>query len=211
MENDKNKMLPSVIGGIIGAIAAVTAIAIIGIILYKIGFSNGSKNSNNTNNTTNTNTSNNVTLEQMLEGAETEHSLEWFNLKFVPSSDMVLLTKAQINEYMGDGASDHYELVAVNQELNKIIYGFVITKSTEEEYTAESYINESLQNIEHSEITKVTMGGKEFVTSEIIRTEDGENFIEDCYVYKFGDKLLCLDFWRTESQANNMAEMIVEL
>ena len=213
-ENKKNKLSEGVIGGIIGAIATVVTLAIIGFILYKTGFGNLNNNGNaqnNSNNAANSASSNSASYASLLEGVESEHSLEWFNLKFVPASDMVLLTKAQINEFMGDGAADHYEFVAVNQEVNKIIYGFIINKTTEEDYTAEKYIEESLQNVNHGEITKQTMGNREFVTSEIVRNEDGENYVENCYVYKFGDKLLCLDFWRTSDQPNNLADMVSEL
>ena len=182
-ENKKYKLSEGVIGGIIGAVATVITLAIIGFIMYKSGFSNVINNGNaqnNSNNTTNSASSNMTLNASLLEGAEKEHALEWFNLKFTPASDMVLLTKAQINEFMGDGAADHYEFVAVNQEVNKIIYGFIINKTTEEDYTAEKYIEDSLQNVNHGEITKQTMGNREFVTSEIILNEDGQNYVETC-------------------------------
>ena len=84
----------------------------------------------------------------------------------------------------------------------------IIDKTIEADYTAEQYITESLQNTTHSEITKTTLAGIEFAATQLAHEEEGKKYIEDCYVTKQENKILCLDFWHLENQENNLAEML---
>lgn len=212
MENDKKKFLTGVIVGIIACIGLFVILAFIVVSMYKIGFENGKNNNqvNTTNNTTNTNTAtkSNTTYNGLLEDIEKEHIIADSKLKYIPGNEMLILTKSQIDEYMGQGYSNYYEFVAVNSDMSKMLYCFIIDKTTENDYTAEQYIQESLKSTSHSEITTQTIAGIEFSVVQLSHNEEGKNYVEDCYVYKYNNKLLCLDFWHLAEQENNLAQML---
>lgn len=199
----------AIIGGIIGTITTIAIIAILILIAYRTG-TNGNNN-NNTNNSANASNSakaNTSLYNSLLEDTETEHIIADSKLKYIPSSDMVLLTKAQIDEYMGTGYSNYYEFIAVNTDMSKMIYCFVIDKTTQSDYTAEQYIQDSLKNTNYEQITTQTIAETEFSVAQLTHEEEDKKYIEDCYVYKYDNKLLCIDFWHLDGVENNLAEML---
>lgn len=206
MEEDKHKFITGVITGIICCIGLLVILGFIAASIYEAGFKNGqNKNSNNTTNVAKNNT---TAYNGLLENIEKEHIISDSKLKYVPGTEMLILSKEQIDTYMGQGYSNYYEFVAVNADMSKMLYCFIIDKTSQEDYTAEQYIQESLKNVNHGEITKQTIAGIEFSVAQLPHNEEGKNYVEDCYVYKYNNKLLCLDFWHLSEQENNLAQMI---
>ena len=206
-EKSKFKLSSDMVTGIIIGVFSISIIIGILFLVYRAGKNDGI-NTAKTNNTANTTQSSNSSYNGILNIVEKEHIIANFKLKFVPSTDMLILGKTEINKYMGEGYADKYEFVAVNADMSKMLYCFIIDKTTQADYTAEQYIEESLHNTTHSEITKTTLAGIEFATTQLAHEEEGKKYIEDCYVTKQENKILCLDFWHLENQENNLAEML---
>lgn len=197
-----------------GLITALVTVGIVFAILFVIvilAMNSDGKNTSKSNKTKNvSNSTNNSAItpseyQGNVDVNESEHVISDTNIKFVPTSDMLILTDNEIEQYMGQGYSQFYEFVSVNSDISKMLYCFKIDNSNN--YTAEQYIQESLKDVDYGEIKKETIAGLEFSKAEILRKEDEGDYKEECYVYLYDNTLLCMDYWHLATQENNLAQM----
>ncbi len=203
-KNKRNYGLLAIIGAVIGAFVGCI-LAFVVIIAIAKGFRN--KINNPSNNSSDANISNYAGTD--IEDYEKEHVIKEINLKYIPPKDMLILTKSEINQYMGEGYSDLYEIISMNETGKKLIYVFKIGNEEVSNYTAGEYLSKSLENSEHSEVTTETLGGLEFAKVEMEKedTEAGEKYVENCYVYKYDNEFICIDYWRLYTDENEIATM----
>lgn len=194
--------------GTIIAIAAFAVIVLIIVLAIVFGRKDDSNNGNQTNNATNSSI-----IPSEYQGSvnayEKEHEITYFKLKYVAPADMLILTDDEINLYMGQGYSELYDFVAVDQSVKKMLYCFIIDNASD--LSAEDYIKQSLKDVDYGEIRKETIAGREFSAVTIPRKEDDTNLLEECYVYTEHNRFLCLDYWHDVAAPNNVAEVIQEV
>ena len=140
------------------------------------------------------------------ESYETEQIIEDLKIKYVPASDMIILTDSEIEQYMGEGYSDLYEIVSMDSQGKKLLYVFKVAND-ENDYTTDEYIKNSLNGLDYSEITKETIAGIEFSKAQLSYEEDGDSYTEECYVYKYDNIFLCLDYWHSNDVKNELTQM----
>lgn len=203
-ENEKKPLHKDRILTLIVALAGVAIIAGISILAFKL--SGNSQNATNGANTTNTtNTTENTGFINDAITYETEHIIQDVKIKFVPKEDMLILTDSEIDQYMGAGYSQVYEIVSMNAEATKMLYCFVVDNS--ENIAEEQYIENALGNTEHEKIEKQVIAELEFSGAKLNYDEDGKQYIEECYVHKYDDKFLCIDYWHLSTEENSISEM----
>lgn len=182
----------------------IAAIIIIGM-LSSNKSTTSSKNNSTTkaSNITSSGNSNNVVY-------ETEHVIQDSKIKFVPTEDMIILTPDEINQYMGAGYSDWYEIVSMNLDGSKLLYCFVI--ENEKNQTAEEYLKESLGDLQYDEFKMQNIAGVDFANVTLTVDEEGDGiYKENCYVYQYDNKFLCFDYWIAENIENTLPNMIQKI
>ncbi len=194
---------------LIAIIVTFTVIAVMIVLVASTG--SGSKSKNKTNTTNNVIVSNYAGTN--VEEYEKEHVISDINIKYVPPTDMIILTKSEINQYMGEGYSDLYDVISMNETGKKLVYVFKVEGEEIKDYTSEEYLTKSLTNSEHGDVTKESIAGLEFAKVEMVKddSETGEKYIENCYVYKYDNKFLCIDYWRLSTDANEIATMFQKI
>ena len=198
MDEKKNsKLIYAIIGGIVGSIIAILCVGILIFCIYKFGIDK--KDNKNSNITTTNNSS--------LLDYETEHVIDDLKIKFVPTQDMLILNDSEIDQFMGQGYSDLYEIISMNETGDKLLYVFKIKEDEANNNTADEYIEKSMQNSEHDSIEKENICGIEFSKTNVVREEDGKKFNEACYVYKYDKTFLCIDYWYLSDLENNLPQM----
>lgn len=207
-ENKEVSPITKKVSTIIGVCAFIVLVTII-IIAIVYGRKNDSNNTNQTSNNTTNATISPSSYQGNVGKYEREHEITYFKLKYVAPDDMLILTDDEINLYMGQGYSELYDFVAVDNKVKKMLYCFIIDNA--EDKTAEQYIQESLKDVDYGEIRKETIAGKEFSAVTISRIDNDAALLEECYVYTEHNRFLCLDYWHDAAAPNNVAEVIQEV
>lgn len=218
------------IGKVLGITFGVTTILLILIVIIIVvadDKSDSNSKKNNTNNSinssisqnsnTNTSKNNNILDDDSTssddntslgdEEYETEHVVTSTNIKFVPTDDLLLLTEEEIETYFGSSYTQ-YEFIALNEEGTEMIYCFIDDDDDMKDKSAKEYLEETLEDSEHSEIETKKIQGFKFETTKMSFEQDDEKYAEECYVYKNGDEFVCFDYCYLDGEDGHFDKMI---
>lgn len=138
-----------------------------------------------------------------------EYEFEIDNMKFVPTSDLLILTDSEIKENFPNEDIEHYEFIASNKSFTKVIYSFIVDKTEyEEDITVEDFLKYSIDTNKEIQIENKKISGYEFKLVKLNELNGDKSYIEECYVYDSGTKLICFDYRYYTSQKSNFDKMI---
>lgn len=131
------------------------------------------------------------------------------DMTFVPTSDLLILTDSEIEKNFPNEDADNYEFIARNKAFTKVIYSFIVDKTEyEEDITVEDFLRYSINTDQEIQIKDKKISGYEFKLVKLNGLNGAKSYIEECYVYDSGDKLICFDYRYYTSQSSNFDQMI---
>lgn len=138
---------------------------------------------------------------------EKEHFIDIANMNFIPKDDLLILTDEEIKTYYGAEYTS-YEIIAMDMNGTRILYCFIDDDESVKDLSSEEFLKETLTSSESNEIKTVNISGFEFATTTLSFEQGGKKYLEDCYVYKVGDKFVCFDYCYLEGKNSSFDKMI---
>lgn len=181
-------------------IVVAIAIVIAGIMLFSQTYDRGNNETENT--------QSDINIGETVESYDIANTD--ITLKF--DEEMVILSDEQITYYFGQGYSEVYECVAVNQNFEKMVMVLKNSKANfEEGYTAKQFLEEVAEESgdENAKIVEKEISEHTFyVLEREYESNDGSIYLEQDYIYDSGDEFVCIIFDNLKSDAMNPENII---
>lgn len=140
---------------------------------------------------------------------ETSHVITGTDLKFVPQDDLLILTKKEIETYIG-AKYTAYEIIAINVSKTRELYCFIDEGEEIKDITAKEYLEKTFDENDRTEITSVKIAGVEFQTTKLSFKDNNDKYTEDCYVAKVNGKFICFDYCYPEGESSSFEKMFTK-
>ena len=140
--------------------------------------------------------------------SEKEYIITEAGIKFIPTDDLIMVTGENIKTYYGEDMYSVYDMIATNEEGTISMCCFIHDDEETKDLTEKEFLETTFSDSDYDEIKPLTIDGFEFQTVQLKFEDNGDDYIEYCYVYKVDNKFICFDYCYPTEYENKFEQMV---